>query len=144
MVGFPSAFFQAWCDSLIRPSVKNSGVGFLTSPTVWGGRKARVPPSCPHALATSRLWADGVSGLAQWSSCQPPALLLPEVRARRRARLRPQHPEGSPAVCPHPLRPSLPACQAGRRWLGSEVGPSPRVISALKVEMRKFPATTDR
>lgn len=49
-----------------------------------------------------------------------PRSLLPEVRALGRARLRSQHPEGSPAVCPHPLRPPLLACQAGRRWLGSQ------------------------
>lgn len=139
---------RAWCRYLIRPSAKNSRVGFPTSLILRSGRRGF--PALAH-----RPWQ-----LHSFGQMEFPASLsghrvirlrsfLPEVWAPGKSAPVVQASGGQFRGGPTPFSRTAP-CKPGRVPCGpagrrsSEVGPSPGVISALKVEIRKFPATTDR
>lgn len=139
---------RAWCRYLIRPSAKNSRVGFPTSPILRGGRRGFLAlahrPWQPHSLGQMEFPAS-LSGhrVIRLRSFLPevwaPGKSAPVVQASGGQFRGGSTPSSRAAPCESGRVPCGPA---GRR--SSDVGPSPGVISALKVEIRKFPAATDR
>lgn len=139
------AFSRAWGDPFIKPSLKNSRPRQLRGA---GGRaEGAGSRSGPHAWQLRSFGQMGLPASLSGRRVTRPRSLLPEVRAREERavgrRIRRAVRGGS---TPSPLA----ACLAAHRWLGSPPPPPlggwalPRVISAPKVEMRKFPASTDR
>lgn len=136
-------------DPFIKPSLKNSRLRQLRGA---GGRKVRVP-ALAHAPRQLRSFGrTEFPAPLRGRRVIRPRSLLPELRTREERAVglgRSLAASGGPcAACPHPPR-SLSARLAAHRSLGSPPPPLggwalPRAMSAPKVEMRKFPAATDR
>lgn len=147
-VCFYSVLAQARCEPLIRPSVKNPRLVSRRRPLSAAGGRRRFPPLAHMPWQLRGLGQMEFPAWLRGRRVIRPRSLLPEVRA----------PGSAPWVGASggqfrgvstlslPAAPAVPsqAPVAGLRAAAPRLGPPLAVISAPKVEMRKFPAATDR
>lgn len=149
---FPPPAPQAWSGPFRRPSAEMRRAGFPRARSRVEGA-GRAPSTLP--LVPTRAGSPAAPG--RWSFRPGPGVAGPSARARfcRRSGPRPERAVGRSIrrAVPRRVHTLSPAarCVRGRapgagraRGRRSEAGPSPAVTAAPKVEMRKFPAPTDR